>query len=349
MVLMPWWASVHRKSLPHRNRVRRPVAVPSHGSPIRLPDFARTHFEARQRFRRTRGIDPFPDIPPALLNSADLLDYIAATGMIYPFEINPGNPSELLKPASCGIRLAGDVLYWDTTPDGGSELVTQTLGFGEELCLKRNSIVYVTLEPMLQLPDYIAARFNLTIRDIYRGILVGTGPLVDPGFTGRLSLPLHNLTFNNYVIKGGEPLVWMEFTKLSVNTRWAGASTTRRRGTYIEFPDRKRKRRTVNDYVKYASGTPITSSIPPLVERAEQSAKAAQEQVTAQTRRFTRISIIAALALFAAIATILISVYSLVDSSDASRRDLTQQVDTLEHQVEVLRKSQTGRGVATTP
>ena len=150
--------------------------------------FAVSDEEAEARFEATRGADPFPDIQPALLNTADLLDYVAATGMIHPFEI-PAEESEMLKPASCGIRLAGDVVYWDTEKVA-EQKVKRTLEPGEDLTLKRNSIVYVTLEPMLRLPDYIAARFNLTIRDIYRGILVGTGPLVDPGFTGRLSLPL---------------------------------------------------------------------------------------------------------------------------------------------------------------
>jgi deoxycytidine triphosphate deaminase len=164
------------------------------------PRFAITDEEAEERFEATRGSDPFPGIAPALLNSADLLDYVAATGMIFPFAIPP-KPEEMLKPASCAIRLGGEVVYWDTDAvsdpdsdeDSKPEKVKRVLKPGEELTLRRNSIVYVTLEPTLRLPDYIAARFNLTIRDIYRGILVGTGPLVDPGFTGRLSLPLHNL------------------------------------------------------------------------------------------------------------------------------------------------------------
>jgi hypothetical protein len=169
-------------------------------------------------------------------------------------------------------------VYW-TDPDAESEepvLVTGDLTDRETLTLERNSIVYLTLAPEFRLPDYIAARFNLKIRDIYRGLLVGTGPLVDPGFTGRLSIPIHNLTSNRYQIVGGEPLVWMEFTKLSPNERWdprytspAGAPVTE----YVPFPAEKLGRQDIHDYVRHANGGyPIRSSIPDLVGRAQQSA-----------------------------------------------------------------------------
>jgi hypothetical protein len=51
--------------------------------------------------------DPFPDIQPALLNSADIYDYIAETGMIAPFY-----PASL-KPASYEASLLGSLIWWD--------------------------------------------------------------------------------------------------------------------------------------------------------------------------------------------------------------------------------------------
>ena len=309
--------------------------------PGETPSFAQSEEEAAERFSETRGTDPFPDIHPALLNTADLLDYVAATGMIYPFEVPPTDRSELLKPASCGIRLAGDYVYWDTEPDGTPSKVEGTLKHGQDLVLTRNSIVYVTLEPMLRLPDYIAARFNLTIRDIYRGILVGTGPLVDPGFTGRLSLPLHNLTFNDYPIKGGEPIVWMEFTKISDNKEWASNEPSHQRaGAYEQFPKRKRKRRNVHDYLHYAYPAPITSSIPPLLGEAKASAAAAEKAVSKQQRIFATISIPTAIVIMLAIAGMMLQVTSLVSDSNNDREELTRQVDSLSREVKALRSAQ---------
>ena len=77
-----------------------------------LPAFAASDEEASALFEHTRHRDPFPDIAPALLNTADLIDYIAATGMLHPFEVDPAKPAEMLKPASCALRLLGEVLYW---------------------------------------------------------------------------------------------------------------------------------------------------------------------------------------------------------------------------------------------
>ncbi len=46
-------------------------------APIPLPNFPASDAEAQERFQKTRSEDPFPEIPSALLNSADLLEYIA--------------------------------------------------------------------------------------------------------------------------------------------------------------------------------------------------------------------------------------------------------------------------------
>jgi deoxycytidine triphosphate deaminase len=60
--------------------------------------------------------------------------------------------------------------------------------------MEPNSIVYVSTHEKLDLPCYIAARFNLRVKWVYKGILLGTGPQVEPGYRGYLSCPLYNLT-----------------------------------------------------------------------------------------------------------------------------------------------------------
>jgi deoxycytidine triphosphate deaminase len=303
-------------------------------APISLPEFATTNEEAAKRFEATRHRDPFPQIAPALLNTADLVDYIAATGMVHPFRPDPHNPSLALKPASCAIPLGGTVVWWETR-GGTTTKRERELQPDEKLALAPNSIVYVTLAPELRMPDYIAARFNLTIRDIYRGLLVGTGPLVDPGFTGRLSLPLHNLTPNDYELTGGEPIVWMEFTKLSTNECWQSDSSSERRGEYVPFPERKR-RQTLSNYLGRASSRPIMSSIPSQVGRAEAAAIRAERT----TRRIFTLSGFAAVGVIAAIAALVIASYQLVDGVNGRQQELTQQVDALRQRVSVLRAKQ---------
>jgi len=304
---------------------------------LSLPEFAVSEQQAVERFEATRNWDPFPLVPPALLNTADLLEYIAATGMLHPFQVHPGNASEMLKPASCGMRLGGTVVYWEKVDSGAPVRVERELKDGEELQLARNSIVYVTLESTLRLPDYIAARFNLTIRDIYRGVLAGTGPLVDPGFEGQISVPLHNLTFNDYVIRAGEPIAWMEFTKLSPNERWTDERPAARADRYVPFPQRKRERRTVGDYVRYASAVPITSSIPAIAGKAERSAEATKKAAERQVRIVGLFSILALIAVIVGTIAIVTAIDGLVESSNTSRTDLTRQVVNLEHEVAALR------------
>jgi len=187
--------------------------------------------EAEECYKKYCNTDPFPDIKPALLNSSDIQDYVATTGMIFPFNLE----KEYFKPASYGIGFSGDYLYWDIK-NGESVKIKKTLKEGEKFTLKRNSITYVKLQPYFQFPNYIAARFNLQIKHVYRGLLLGTGPLVDPGYVGYLNIPIHNLTNEDYEIEYGEQLIWMEFTKLSPNENWNTPSPSpKREGIFYEF------------------------------------------------------------------------------------------------------------------
>lgn len=223
-----------------RETARRQAAIAN----SRL-SYADNDEEAAARFRTWRERDPYPDIPPALLNNADIVDYVSRTGMIHPFY------PQRLKPASYEIALLGRYLY----VDGSGRQFSGEIRKGEKFLLKKNSIAFLSVEPYFRLPDYIALRHNLKITNVYKGLLVGTGPLVDPGFVGRISLPLHNLTNIDYELIGGEGIIWVEFTKLSPNQAW-GCQSPRdgRKGIYAPFPLVKNELQEVNDYVYKAVG-----------------------------------------------------------------------------------------------
>jgi deoxycytidine triphosphate deaminase len=289
-------------------------------------DFAASDEDAQARYEKWRSLDPFPDIPPALLNSADLQDYVSATGMITPFNPDPDS----LKPASYAIPLEGEVLFWEVTFDEKTGKQSQRkrcfdLKSGDHLRLKRNSIVYVTLAPVLRLTNYVAARFNLTILDIYRGLLVGTGPLVDPGFVGRIHLPLHNYTSNDYDIVANEAMVWMEFTKLSPNSAWTKPvpETPDRTASFTGFPQRKLKREVISDYLK--DHEPVVSSIPQLVEDARESARVAAKE----TRTVRNISLGAAIGVVLAMGAIVVTIYLGLNDISNEQGDLRSEIATL--------------------
>lgn len=261
---------------------------------------------AETQAERWRTADPYPEIPSALLNSGDIRDYVAATGLLWPFR----DDVETLKPASYEVALLGTYVYFDQDGNRHSDEICENKPF----VLRQNSIAFVTLEPTFRLPDYIALRFNLRIDHVYKGLLLGTGPLIDPGFTGKLSIPLHNLTTNDYELFGGEGLIWVEFTKLSPTP------ATLQRPTGVPLPPARtrematlqpRKRdKDVFYYLRRAAGArPVRSGIPEATADARAAAKAAELEIGRLRRRAD----IAAIAALATLAGLGLSVYGLLN------------------------------------
>jgi len=174
---------------------------------------------AKERYEDFKNTDPFPEIPQALLNYEDILKYVLTTGMIDPFEPEPKPEQEpeqsKLSGAIYTCDFSGKYFYWDN--EGKYHTGSAA---GEGLTLLSNSITFLEIKQYFRIPSYIALRFNLRVHHVYKGLLLGTGPIIDPGFIGRIHIPLHNLTSNEYVIKKDAPLINVEFTKLSHNPIW---------------------------------------------------------------------------------------------------------------------------------
>lgn len=228
--------------------------------------------EAKRRYEQFLSKDPYPNIEAALLNSADIFQYVAKTGMIYPFH------PDKLQGASYEVDIRGTVIWWDE--EKKEEHIEQLTKPGDSFKLEPNSIAFVTLEPMFRIPDYLALRFNLKIVHVYKGLLLGTGPLVDPGFVGRLSIPLHNLTANTYTFHAGDGIIQMEFTKLSRNDIWLT-----KKGNTSGLYKRKwiRPGRTLKEYIARAlegSGdTVVKSAIPNEVSKVREQSSSIQSEI----------------------------------------------------------------------
>jgi deoxycytidine triphosphate deaminase len=228
-------------------------------------EFKRSEYEANNLYTQYRNQDPCLKIPPALLNSADIIKYVEETAMINPFFAG----EDFLKPASYSLRISGKYKFWDSKEEDGGEIEGSLDKRGDFFILKRNTIAFITIESKLRLPHYIAARFNLQIRLVHRGILLGTGPLVDPGFEGQLVIPLHNLTNNDYRIEYLDPLIWMEFTKISNSIDFTSKMGEKSNSPFFAF-----KRASMNadlyDYlVKASPHKSIESSVSKLVEKGD--------------------------------------------------------------------------------
>lgn len=258
-----------------------------------------TDEEAEYKFNKYAEKDPYPKINASLLNSADILAYVKATSLIHPFH------TECLKGASYNVKIRGEVIYWDDKGEEKSVILDEE---GKYFDLHSNSIAFVTLEPIFRIPCYLALRFNLKIAHIYKGLLLGTGPLVDPGFVGKLSIPLHNLTSNTYHFSTNDELITMEFTKMSANKRWNEDAPDISESYIInDIP----KNRTVREYIRKALGRDcpfrVISSIPEAMlqsqKKVENSEKAVEEvkkivknqaeKTEKETKIHTTVSIIA--------------------------------------------------------
>jgi len=165
---------------------------------------------AKDKYEDFKQVDPFPNIQDALLNSTDIVKYILTTGMIYPFT------PEKLAGATYTCEFSGEYIFWDVHRIKHKKILPED----EELSINPDSIVFLGIKPIFYIPEYIALRFNLRVKNAYKGLLLGTGPIVDPGYVGKLFIPLHNLTSNEYRIKFKADLIDIEFTKISRNVNW---------------------------------------------------------------------------------------------------------------------------------
>ena len=84
---------------------------------------------------------------------------------------------------------------------------------GPYFVVPKNSLVFIKLKQKLRVPFYIIGRHNLKITYVYQGLLLGTGPQVDPGFVGYLHIPLHNFTTKDVNVYLNDSFVSIDFVK----------------------------------------------------------------------------------------------------------------------------------------
>lgn len=210
--------------------------------------------------------DPFPESPAALLSADDIIKYVEKTGMIAPFDGRSGAKSPL-KAASYESKIGTEAFIYEKGVNYPKKIYDGTQDFLE---IPANSIVFVESDIYFRLPPFMAVRFNLQINHVHRGLLLGTGPLVDPGFWGKLCIPLHNLTNEPYHISKDDGLIWIEFTKTSSNP------THGRPPSNTDFPNIKAMiEKAAKPMFEDAPPISIRSSIPDMVEEANKKSEVA--------------------------------------------------------------------------
>lgn len=284
-------------------------------------------WEPEEKYAQYRKVDPFPEIGDALLNSVDIVKYCMTVGMITPFKI------EEVKGVTYTCHFSGKYFYWDGK---SNDLVRKTDADDPELLLRPNSITYLEIDEMFRVPDYLIIRYNLQVNHVYKGLLLGTGPIVDPGFVGRLYIPLHNLTSNEYRVKKGAPLITLEFTKVGRNREgviWPEVMNETLDFTSLHHqPEEIKPGRDFDFYLQKAligkdlfrktkDSICVGSSIPEKIQSAEEAAKAAEESAKKSEKSLTTtknilfsIGIVGGIALIIAVAALLNDVNGRIDS-----------------------------------
>lgn len=234
-------------------------------------------------------IDPDGSSVQGLLLSDRIRLYVDQVQLIDPFT------DSNLGPATYDLTLGDECWYAEHIKETGQ--AKRILATGERLVLPPNSIIFVTTKEKLNIPFYLAARFNLKLRLLHEGLLLGTGPQIDPGFIGRLSCPLHNISSEKISIAPGETFAVVEFHKTSPFaqqeslTAKMSIADIRRRGESgelrgiagypcITFPTQSLDREPVKRYVP--AGRLVTSS----VEGIEKAQRELRSQVEAALKKF---------------------------------------------------------------
>lgn len=282
---------------------------------------------------------PVPDsidkIPPSLLSAEHIRLVVKKTGLISPFFL--GGKKKRLKKASYEGRI-GEKAY--VFKDG--KLIPATFN-DDKLFIPANSIVFAESDLDFRLPEYIALRFNLHIEHVHRGLLLGTGPLVDPGYWGKLCIPLHNLTSEDYEISRDEGLIWIEFTKTTsdidnaANAIGVAPNTT-------EYWDIDRFIKKAAKGVSGAVNVPIQSSIGGALLSASKAAQTAKNQ----TLWLSGVSIVGVIALIVAVATLTANMLSTIEGQvglsqqfvGEAKAGLEAALETLDDQAAVISKQE---------
>ena len=306
-----------------------------------------------EKYKIYKSTDPFPWIGEALLNSADLLKYLLTVGIVDPFKVSN------LKGMTYQCSFSGEAHLFDPNTKKMEEI---NLSDDGELVLPRNSITYLKIAEQFHVPEYMALRFNLSVSNAYKGLLLGTGPIIDPGFNGNLFIPLHNLTGNEYVIKKGASLIRVEFTKLSRHPVWNKGEAevfppidpiTKETPAYTVFSnslkDALRDTGKERFYTK-ENATSVRSSIPDMIKKSADEAEDAQKSATtaaneAKKARKTvkKWSIAGGITTAIAVATVVItsvgiaiSSYSLVHDAHTRFDSITRELEACKQQISAL-------------
>ena len=82
-----------------------------------------------------------------------------------------------------------------------------------DLVIPAHEVVVISSYEELKMPLFLIGRWNIRIGLVYRGILLVSGPQVDPGFRGKLFCTLYNLSTQEIRLKYKDHVATIDFIR----------------------------------------------------------------------------------------------------------------------------------------
>lgn len=230
-------------------------------------------------------IPELQSIPSGMLSSPQIKTYFNHNFLI----INPEIAN--LKGATYDMRLGVSAyrfvngnkeIFNLSEQDDANKKISKTLEFPP------NSLTFITTLEEFKLPQDVIARYNLKSKFVHKGLLLGTGPIVDPEFEGYLYIPIHNFSSSPVYVDFGASIIVVEFTK-----------TLSTLNDYIPNPSKKG---ILNHYLETAG--PIESSVYAPLLAYKQEIKENRDARNKWNKRFTWGGLISIFAVAIALASL---------------------------------------------
>ena len=216
--------------------------------------------------------------------------------------------------ATYNMRIGDKILTWEK-----GKQVEFILGKQEDrnknirtkVKLRPNSLTFITTIEKFNLPKDIIARFNLKSKWVHEGLLLGTGPIVDPELVANLLIPLHNFSSQDVTLHYGDEIISVEFTK-TLNPSDHLESPT---GEPFKYSKNKSRIFDFDSYRKRIQDKRVESSVSSKFDEYDKTIKKYKN-------RLNTFSSIGVVAIFAAIVGLISLFYMTVDLISDARTQL---------------------------
>lgn len=253
------------------------------------------------------------EIYPGLFSGAQIYYYLKNHKIVI------GYKKELIKNATYEMRLGNRAIRWDNAEK--EEMNVKDKG---KLRLKPNSLTFVTTIEKFNLPVDIIARFNLKSKYVHKGLLLGTGPIVDPEFQSRIVIPLHNFSSEPVTIDYGDPFISVEFTKCLVHDPG-----------YEGYVYKSNKNKSIPEEEFFAKTFAVGSSVMKSLEESQRVKEATEKSL----EKFKTIGYLAILASIIAILTLFFMMFQSLSSAQIIAVEAKKDVEQLEYKIENLEQA----------